>query len=167
MTPTEEDEFKDDNTDFNPPQRMTPTKEDEFKDDNNDFIELFLRPCGQQLDDDDCRVAEDDDFIEFFFALAGSNLPKMTVVWEKTTTLLNFFFALAGSSLIKTIVVWQNKSTDEKSIAGHHKPMTSYLFPSTNPMCTGCWLWCHFKNAAFVFTIRKKETGAVDLIRSI
>jgi hypothetical protein len=33
--------------------------EDEFQDDKDNFIEFFLRPRGQQLDKDDCPVAED------------------------------------------------------------------------------------------------------------
>jgi hypothetical protein len=37
-----------------------PVAEEDFQDDKDDFIEFFLRPRGQQLDKDDCRVAEDE-----------------------------------------------------------------------------------------------------------
>jgi hypothetical protein len=36
-----------------------PVAEDGFQDDKDGFIEFFLCPWRQQLDKDDCRVAED------------------------------------------------------------------------------------------------------------
>jgi hypothetical protein len=37
-----------------------PVAEDKFQGDKDDFIEFFLRPCGQQLDKDNCCVTEDE-----------------------------------------------------------------------------------------------------------
>jgi hypothetical protein len=37
-----------------------PVAEDEFQDDKDGFIEFFLCPCWQQLDKDDCCMAEDE-----------------------------------------------------------------------------------------------------------
>jgi hypothetical protein len=61
---TVEAEFEDDKGDCCTEESIArddkPIVEAEFEGDKDDFIEFFLRPYGRQLDEDDCRVAEDE-----------------------------------------------------------------------------------------------------------